>query len=98
MIPQDVASSDLKRNCKFIWTFVGLHFGFKILLGRDVRNSWVGFQYRVKRLGYQRTLSQDILKANEFHSSACQLVSPSGALKEGYFGLAWATDGDTSWY
>ena len=35
---------------------------------------------------------------NEGHSCACQLVSPSSALKEGYFGAAWAKDGDTSWY
>ena len=27
-----------------------------------------------------------------------QLVSPSGALKEGWFGTAWATDCNTHWY
>ena len=39
-----------------------------------------------------------LIYINEGHSRACQLVSPSSALKEGQFDVAWATDGDTSWY
>ena len=35
---------------------------------------------------------------NRRYSHAYQLVSPSSALKEGYVGVAWARDGDTSWY
>ena len=35
---------------------------------------------------------------NEVHSHAYQLALPSSALKKGWVGVAWARDGDTSWY
>ena len=36
--------------------------------------------------------------ANGRHSHEYHLVLPSSALKEGWVGIAWARDGETSWY